>query len=94
MQSGRPSQQPSAGEFVTRNHGAAAAVEVGGIDVFTKCPRGVDTAVYLLGGLDAAESAQFARHLEDCPGCQTEFDELAPVARLLALARRRPEAFR
>jgi anti-sigma factor RsiW len=58
--------------------------------VLTKCPRGVDTGVYLLGGLAAGECAQFARHLEDCPECRGEVDELAPVARLLALALRDP----
>lgn len=62
--------------------------------VLTKCPRGVYTAVYLLGGFDPVEYAQFARHLDDCPGCQAEIDELAPAARLLALARRHLEDFR
>ena len=53
------------------------------------CLRVIDTAVYLLKGLDAAEEEDFARHLVGCQQCRAEVDELAPVARMLAVARRR-----
>lgn len=53
------------------------------------CPRSIDTAVYLLDGLDPREGEEFARHLDDCPTCQAEVEELASVAHLLAVACRR-----
>lgn len=58
------------------------------VDVDTGCPRGIDAAVYLLDGLDAAEGEEFARHLAGCCRCRAEVNELAPVAWLLAIARR------
>lgn len=64
-------------------------VRRGQLDLHAVCPRAIDTAVYLLDGLDAAEQEDFARHLVGCQQCRTEADELAPVARLLAVARRR-----
>ena len=52
----------------------------------TVCLRVIDTAAYLLNGLDAAEEEDFARHLVSCEQCRAEVDELSPVARLLAAA--------
>lgn len=51
-------------------------------------PRAIDTAVHLLGGLDATEEEEFSRHLDGCHRCRADVEELDPVAQLLALARR------
>lgn len=56
----------------------------------SKCSHAIDAAVYLLGGLPDAEVEAFARHLDGCPACRVEIEELAPVARLLTAARPRP----
>lgn len=63
------------------NGGEDAAVDSG-------CPRRIDTATYLLDGMDPTEGEEFARHLNRCPTCRAETDELAPVARRLAGTRR------
>jgi hypothetical protein len=54
-----------------------------------ECPRAMDAAVYLLDGLAGAEADAFLRHLDSCRGCRAEIEELAPVARLLAVVRSR-----
>ena len=41
---------------------------------------------YALGALDPDEAAAVRRHLESCPECAAEHDELAPLPGLLALA--------
>lgn len=51
------------------------------------CSHAMDAAVYLLGGLSDAEAEAFVRHLDGCPGCRAQIEELAPVARLLTVAR-------
>lgn len=44
------------------------------------CPqwRG-DLGAYLVGALDHAARDRVGRHLAACPGCQADYDELAPV---------------
>lgn len=51
-----------------------------------RCPRASDTAVHVLGGLDATEEEEFGRHLDGCHRCRADVEELVPVAQLLALA--------
>lgn len=60
------------------------------VDTGQGCPHRIDTATFLLHGLDPAEGEEFARHLAGCSGCRAEIEELAPAARLLAGARRNP----
>lgn len=55
----------------------------------SKCSHAIDAAVYLLGGLPDAEVEAFVRHLDGCPACRVEIEELAPVARLLIASRSR-----
>lgn len=43
-----------------------------------------DLGAYLLGSLDADEAERMRRHLHECPACQAEYAELAPVVNLLA----------
>ena len=42
-----------------------------------------DVAGYVLGALDLEESRHFAGHIVDCPACQREVAELAPLRVLL-----------
>lgn len=51
------------------------------------CSHATDAAVHLLGGLSDAEAEAFVRHLDGCPVCRAEIQELTPVARLLTAAR-------
>ena len=50
------------------------------------CPgwRG-DLAAYLVGALDPQASAAVRHHLGTCPGCDAEYQDLAPVVSWLAL---------
>jgi anti-sigma factor RsiW len=41
---------------------------------------------YVLGALDPEESAAVRRHLQECPECAAERDELTPLPNLLSLA--------
>lgn len=75
------------GDERTRDGPRAANVRRDEVDVDMACPRGIDAAVYLLDGLDAAEREEFARHLAGCCRCRAEVDALAPIASLLAIAR-------
>jgi len=43
-----------------------------------------DLGAYLLGALEADEAERMRRHLHECPACQAEYAELAPVVNLLA----------
>lgn len=42
-----------------------------------------DLAGFLLGSLDEAEAAAFATHLEECPECQAELDDLSALPGLI-----------
>lgn len=53
-----------------------------------RCPRAIDTAAYLLDGLDATDEQALGRHLDGCRRCQANVEELVPVVQLLAVARR------
>ena len=48
----------------------------------------VDLVAYLLGTLEAPESARVERHLNSCALCSVEIAELRPAARLLERPRR------
>lgn len=43
-----------------------------------------DLGAYLLGALEADEAERMRLHLLECPACQAEYAELAPVVNLLA----------
>ena len=43
-------------------------------------------AAFALGGLDAEEAAEIRHHLDSCPGCQSELEELRKVNRALEAA--------
>src|SRR5215213_9877778 len=43
-------------------------------------------AAFVLGGLEAEEAAEVRHHLESCPGCQSELEELRKVNRALEAA--------
>lgn len=45
-----------------------------------------DLALYMLGELDPARSAEFKAHVESCPACQRELQELRADAALYALS--------
>ena len=45
-----------------------------------------DDAAYVLGALDPGQRAEFERHLEGCPLCQAQVDELAALPAALAVA--------
>ncbi len=45
-----------------------------------------DLALYALGSLPAGERASIESHLEDCPGCNTELEQLRGDMALLALS--------
>jgi anti-sigma-K factor RskA len=46
----------------------------------------VEVATYLLGKLEADETAAFEAHLAGCPGCRRELEELRSLPELLATA--------
>jgi anti-sigma-K factor RskA len=46
----------------------------------------VDLVAYLLGSLEAQESARVERHVESCAACAAEITELRPATRLLERA--------
>lgn len=52
----------------------------------TPCPQRQNVGVYVLGALDDDERRAYARHLETCPECHREYDELAHLPALLDLA--------
>jgi anti-sigma-K factor RskA len=43
-------------------------------------------AAFVLGGLEAEETAEIQRHLASCAGCQSELEELEKVNRVLEVA--------
>lgn len=43
-----------------------------------------DLGAYLVGALDREESERMRLHLEQCPSCRAEYEQLAPVVGLLA----------
>jgi hypothetical protein len=43
-------------------------------------------AAFVLGGLEAAEAAEIRHHLQSCPACQNELEELRKVNRALEAA--------
>ena len=43
-------------------------------------------AIFVLGGLEAEETAEIQRHLASCAGCQSELEELEKVNRVLDAA--------
>jgi anti-sigma-K factor RskA len=43
-------------------------------------------AAFVLGGLEAEEAAEIRHHLDSCPGCQSELEELRKVNRALDAA--------
>src|SRR5215203_146310 len=43
-------------------------------------------AAFVLGGLEAEEAAEVRHHLDSCPGCQSELEELEKVNRALEAA--------
>jgi anti-sigma factor RsiW len=43
-------------------------------------------AIFVLGGLEAEEAAEIRHHLDTCPGCQSELQELRKVNRALEAA--------
>jgi len=43
-------------------------------------------AIFVLGGLEAGETAEIRHHLESCPDCQSELEELRKVNRALDVA--------
>jgi anti-sigma-K factor RskA len=43
-------------------------------------------AAFVLGGLEAEETAEIRQHLDSCPGCQSELQELHKVNRALEAA--------
>jgi hypothetical protein len=49
-----------------------------------RCLRTVDVGAYLLGGMDAAERALFAGHVEGCRHCQAAVHELQPLIQHMA----------
>ncbi|MGI8574864.1 MAG: anti-sigma factor domain-containing protein [Egibacteraceae bacterium] len=44
----------------------------------------LELGAYVLGGLTDAEQRRVAEHLEACPNCRREYEELATLPRLLA----------
>jgi anti-sigma-K factor RskA len=46
----------------------------------------IDLGAYVLGALDVDEAAAMRRHLQDCPQCAAERDELSAMPGLLSLA--------
>lgn len=49
---------------------------------------------YVLGHLDERERTRLEEHLETCPDCRAEVEELKPVARSLEKVRLQPEPIR
>jgi anti-sigma-K factor RskA len=45
-----------------------------------------DLAAFVLGGLEAEEAAEVRHHLDSCPGCQRQLEELRKVNRALEAA--------
>jgi anti-sigma-K factor RskA len=45
-----------------------------------------NVAAFVLGGLEAEETAEIQRHLASCAGCQSELEELEKVNRVLEVA--------
>jgi anti-sigma factor RsiW len=43
-----------------------------------------DMGAYLVGALDGDARARLIRHLETCPGCRMDYDDLVPVRGLLS----------
>jgi anti-sigma factor RsiW len=43
-----------------------------------------DMGAYLVGALDGDAPARLIRHLETCPGCRMDYDDLVPVRGLLS----------
>ena len=43
-------------------------------------------AIFVLGGLEAEEAAEIRHHLDSCPGCQSELEELRKVNSALDVA--------
>lgn len=50
------------------------------------CPRLTCIGVYLVGALDDSERIQMYDHMDRCPECRREFEDLAPVVEFLAAA--------
>jgi anti-sigma-K factor RskA len=46
----------------------------------------LNLAAFVLGGLEAEEAAEIRQHLDSCPGCQSELQELRKVNRALDAA--------
>ena len=46
----------------------------------------LNLAAFVLGGLEAEEAAEIRQHLDSCPGCQSELQELHKVNRALDAA--------
>lgn len=52
------------------------------------CPSLTCIGVYLVGALEEDERIRMYDHLDECPECQREFQDLAPVVEFLAGATR------
>lgn len=52
----------------------------------THCPQLENVGVYVLGALDNDERRAYEAHLETCPECHREYDQLAHLPALLDLA--------